>query len=749
MSNYKYYISNIEVFPKNSGGQLFQYQPKNDAGLQYDLVAQNEFIFDYDQSGFNFKTQEETNLCSELDFKITRRCGSTWSIFWEGVFSIVEGKFDDDNCTYSITPRIKTFMVDDLEINILDEPTRVVQSGVYGVSIGGAQSNPNYRNYRNARYFNNLVLYVAQRSNQRINSLVSDFFQINPVNVSSNCLPGVPNYFTNMVFCALSDVQEPVPSNFATREYVTFRELMDDLNVLFDVHWFIDSNYNLRIEHSTFFEGVQGLDLTQTKYSNYVAGKNKYSFDLRDYPKKEVWSIADHQRKATLSYSGISNVGKRTSEKRKSTSRIRTQFGRNLTNDGVYLFATDGGSNFGYLSISAGRYDHTTGTILFFPTSIPFSVIYNIILEYEWLVLKIHSYNRPSLYAIYETSKKELVQSAGGVVLSSIKATKLYEKISFPLCCEDSFNPIDQIKTSHGLGYVDDASFDQKTSLLTVGLKYKSDNCDTFNPLSISGMQLWLKYQTGITSTASQVDQWDDQSGNARHATATGSNRPLWAGPGNQIEFYSQSAGAHKFLTTPAFQMFPNKRGTVFILVHSGSAVSASGGANMLSTNGGNNWDLSLSTPKPVSPNAMGSRFKAFAGAISGPQGLGPTSGPPVPGSKDFGIYYPQHGQLVDLNGGGNFDGGLFVIRRVSDTNIYTKQDGVFAANNPLVIANTQPVSSPLIIGGNTIYGPDLNGQVQIMEVIIYDRALTDVEIELVEFYFVKTGYYRNTSYIQ
>ena len=43
---------------------------------------------------------------------------------------------------------------------------------------------------------------------------------------------------------------------------------------------------------------------------------------------------------------------------------------------------------------------------------------------------------------------------------------------------------------------------------------------------SVSGLQLWLKNDTGIT-TATGISQWEDQSGNDNHAAqSTGSNQP-------------------------------------------------------------------------------------------------------------------------------------------------------------------------------------------------------------------------------
>lgn len=44
-----------------------------------------------------------------------------------------------------------------------------------------------------------------------------------------------------------------------------------------------------------------------------------------------------------------------------------------------------------------------------------------------------------------------------------------------------------------------------------------------------SGLALWLKSDVGITQSGGLVSQWDDQSGNGKHVTNSGSGRPTFA----------------------------------------------------------------------------------------------------------------------------------------------------------------------------------------------------------------------------
>jgi hypothetical protein len=49
-----------------------------------------------------------------------------------------------------------------------------------------------------------------------------------------------------------------------------------------------------------------------------------------------------------------------------------------------------------------------------------------------------------------------------------------------------------------------------------------------FTPLSIPGSSWWINSTTGLTTVSSKISQWNDLSGNARHATqGTDANRPV------------------------------------------------------------------------------------------------------------------------------------------------------------------------------------------------------------------------------
>lgn len=679
MSNYKYYIDGVEVFPLNKDKLKFKFERKTESSVILEHELETNLIFNYISGLFNFQNQEANGKCEELNFSIERKCGNSYALFYEAIFAVSEGEFDNDQCTFTVKPRIKRELQDDIEVNFLDTSDPVtVEANAAGV-----------RQYTNCRAFDKTLLYLAKKSNPLVVGIISNFFQINPLVVSADCLPGVVNYYKYLAFANLSDIQEPIPSNLSTRGMVSFAQVMDDLKIIFGVEWYIDDGYNLRIEHETLFEGVQGLDLTQSKYSKYMDGTDKYSYDLDEYPRQEEFKVIGHDQFVRLTYSGVSRVKKNKNSKSYSTTKIHTDYvrifnGGNDGGEGLFLFACD--VNYNMLNASAN------GLLK------PFSLVKNF-----------HTYSRPDLYAVMEAIDTDIdLNKSSGIIFNSLKPTKKQAEISFPFCCEDEFDFKKQILTPMGLGYVDKGSFETQDNLFKTTLLYKVNNCSGFQPTDLDGLQLWLKYNEGLTLVGTAVSQWNDFSGNNRHAVqATPANKPVYVA-NNYIRF-----GPGKYMTTPAFQLFPNKRGTIIVLFDFvGQALAlAPFNSSILSTNDGGAavyFDISLSNTTQ----------KYF--------------------SVTEAILYPQN-----IDGFNQQNGGLYVLNRYEDIKVSAIQNSIYAFDNPGVISNTQITSKPLIIGENLFNIASGNGDdIDIKEILIYDRSLSDYEIEQISFYLIKKGFY-------
>lgn len=709
MKKYRYYIVDsllvqTEVFPINDGTQQFEFSKKEPAGLYFEKKLTGKLVFSNNSKNsivdFNYFKDKETNSkCEELEIRIFKLCGTTYSLFWEGYFSVLEGSFDNDRCSYEVTPRIKYNIQSDLEINILDADQT---SGSYNFRTGNLLAGTE-RIYSNGVGLYQALLYIAQQSNFRITDVVSDFFSINPVgdiDYADYYLP-IANY-SQLVLAPLSEIQEPVPSNRAVKEFVSLDNLMADLNVLFDVYWFIDSNFQLRIEHSVFFEKDLGLDLTNPIYSKYLVGSNKISYNLDDFPKYETFRIANSKQYCRISYFGCGEINKNKNEITYETGTINTDYydirynGGGSDSSGLFLFAC-------YQSLGIFRMrENALGQ--------------NYLLQAPLLVEYFKRYNRPSNNNSFEYYQSEIdLQTIeinqGSFLAYSIKPTKIQEDISFPICCDVEFDASKKITTSIGVGYLDSAKYDMRNSTLKLKLKYKAENDNVeILPNQLTGCRLWLTADTGVVYTnvsgVDRVSQWQDQSGYNNHAVQTNpSDRPIYDSTSKYLKFYSNF-----FLETPFFQLFPSKRGSVFILGNFlPTGVVGTGLMSIISTSVGNQFDASISI-------------------IFNPP-------PPIGGSNSR---YLLSANLAQLFPRQTYT-GLIQINRESDTTQTMYSNGLkpsVLTGNPLTIANLQVTSAPLIIGKNASYAD--TGPEQLFEVICFDRVLNDLERQQIELYIIK-----------
>ncbi len=81
-----------------------------------------------------------------------------------------------------------------------------------------------------------------------------------------------------------------------------------------------------------------------------------------------------------------------------------------------------------------------------------------------------------------------------------------------------------------------------------------------FLPSSLPNLELWTKFNSGITVTGSGVSQWDDQSGNSNHLKqATDADRPSKESDGSIL-----TDGISQFLKADAFTLVQPE--TIYIL---------------------------------------------------------------------------------------------------------------------------------------------------------------------------------------
>lgn len=224
-----------------------------------------------------------------------------------------------------------------------------------------------------------------------------------------------------------------------------------------------------------------------------------------------------------------------------------------------------------------------------------------------------------------------------------------------------------------------------------------------FTAISINGtaqipsdsLSLWLLSDTGVTTNGSDVIGWADQSGNSRDAVTTQGlpqlvPNELCSYP--VIRFNGSSGG----MTTPAFDSFSNKRGTIFVV----SKVLGAG-------NGGMGFGSMVSTWQG---SGVTWQFGASPTDYWWFDGIG-TNGTPIISSPPS-------------------DWGILTLNRNYDDTLQFYKSGVLVQNH--VVGNVQPTLNTVKIGYSTVYEV-LNGD--IAEIIIYNRSLNDAEVYQVNTY--------------
>jgi hypothetical protein len=92
-------------------------------------------------------------------------------------------------------------------------------------------------------------------------------------------------------------------------------------------------------------------------------------------------------------------------------------------------------------------------------------------------------------------------------------------------------------------------------------------------PAGLPGLTCWLRDE--YTASSSNVSQWTDKSGNGRHATSSGGNRPVVstaAGVGNH-EIYTFAQANYSFMTLGAKSNFLTASAfTIYALIYAGAA---------------------------------------------------------------------------------------------------------------------------------------------------------------------------------
>lgn len=604
-----------------------------------------------------FRDIETAGGCEDIEYIMKRFCSGAYETVLTGRFSIKDGEFVKDRCNFWVQPNYDDLyecLDSDIEFNILDT-TPVVTTFYEGA--GG----PDYL-FEFTRKFEDVLTFLVNNTCDKITQIVSDFFQINPLNVSDiNYVTGEVNPYTEMTVSAKSDIKSPIPSNNATEAKITFKKFFEQLQFAFNVHYVIEGNV-LRIEHESYFTKTLGLDLTHIKYDKYLVGTNKYTYDKDNMPLYEEWTMPDSGSIFRINYSEACSNSK---EKKYVLDQLYTDLNKLINApeqikslEGIVLFATRFNSGTSQYDILGTQNDE---------------------LRLSTLVYKFFRHGRPQ--------DNGTSDNYGEFVTITTKPNKIQPEINVPLCCSDTFNPNQYVKTSLGNGTVQSASLEKHSKLLSLNLKYGDINLTPIEPDDITGLQLWLKADVGITESGGAISLWEDQSGNNRDADQPNVTlRPNYVtGALNGLPVVRYD-GTGETLQTIGFQIFPSKRGSIFI-VNKGIYGMTNGYMFR-----GTDFDISWGN------TGITNKYKNIA----------------------RNTFYPSQGELDLMNNYYGWNGYLiFELIRTTNTNFNIYVSGRFMG--ALSLMDWTTINEEYNIGGG-----DLTGD--IAEVIVYDKALSDVE---------------------
>jgi hypothetical protein len=320
----------------------------------------------------------------------------------------------------------------------------------------------------NGRNFGDVIQFLVSDCGL---TFVSDFFNYNPDNThpTNFAYDYAALYLHSLAIFQKSDLKPGQISQnataVATKAKVKLKELLSDLNSLFNVFWSIDGN-TFRIEHFTFYRQNQNMiDLTS---NNRIKGLNKYKYLSEDLPRFEVWTMMDKTDKhpsltiiedfdaGNIEYiDNCSFEDDDANEAKFPASKITTNIEYitqdtegNISSDGNVLVCTLNGSVMSSVGVVTGKQ------------------ALNMPLSLGNLLYHLHRHGRP---------QRSGNMNGTDQAFFLIHPSREQDGISIPICCTDvdQFDPLHKIKTQLGWGFIDSAKLSDPKQVITFNLLHE------------------------------------------------------------------------------------------------------------------------------------------------------------------------------------------------------------------------------------------------------------------------------------
>lgn len=381
------------------------------------------------------------------------------------------------NAVYSGTSQI---IISGSNIRLYSTPTLSIKSGMLLTTMGITYTIVQSSYVASPGYY----LFVVDRIGPA-GTYPSAQWGIFNGSTGVNYVTGAPTKVANIFMFKKSDVKRPTATGNATIANVTFEKLMNDLVNMFNLKWRFENGVFV-VEHVSFFSKGAGFDLTSSKYSAWVKGKAKYSYDNSKIPQREEFTFMES---SGADFVGLPIIYNSTCTASGSKDNIEKHAVEIITTDVQYCLSNPESdsnkvSDDGFVLMAT----YTNGSVYWVISESPIlgGSTLNNSLSWAHLHRDYHKHYRPLRRGIMNGQQTEFL---------SVRPIKIGEPITIPLCCTDNFNPDNSIKTVLGNGVVDKATFSFKTEKLTLNLLYAADDGLILNRAPVANPDVATTYQ--------------------------------------------------------------------------------------------------------------------------------------------------------------------------------------------------------------------------------------------------------------
>ena len=329
-------------------------------------------------------------------------------------------------------------------------PTLSYDASQAGISWEVQTVNPSP--VSNGRILKDLLIAVVDDLGCGFDSVISNFLNINPdaTNPSNAAYDYADANFQNLFFFQKSDIVRASASNDATRFETNMKEFLEQIKIaqLFYAITNVGGVKTLRIEHYTYFDGSNGLDLTTLDGGKYIVGLDSFKSD-DEVPAFESFGYQESYRPKFLTQRIDYPATCVTTEGiDRPANLLNTDFGGLVENpdaglEGFFLLATH--------EIAPGEY--LMNTLGGEPNG-----------AFAWENML------PALWADGRYNLGATSTIATTYVVNSVRKSKAQPLIRAKFCCSDEFEPSQLVKSQLGWGEVKTAEQDTELGRISLTL---------------------------------------------------------------------------------------------------------------------------------------------------------------------------------------------------------------------------------------------------------------------------------------